>query len=345
MLDIFNGNAFSLVSLTDAINNLIYIPGRIGVLGLFTETGITTTSAAIEERDGQLIIVGPTPRGGPGHTFGQRQRRLRNVTVPHFEINDAVMAEQVQGVRAWGSETQVETVQGIVGERLQVAVDSFAATQEYSRVGAVKGIVTYADGTTTNLFQEFNVTQQAEVHLDLANSSPTPGGLRQALADIGRSVADTLGGLPYSGLYAFCGNYFFDKLIAHPDVRTTYLGWYGAPELRQSYLSDPATMLANKNYGVFPFGDIMWDNYRGKIGGQPFIEDHLAYIFPIGVPAFFRTYYAPADYIETVNTVGQRLYTKQYLMDNGKGVHLDSQMNDLELCTRPGALITATADS
>jgi hypothetical protein len=28
------------------------------------------------------------------------------------------------------------------------------------------------------------------------------------------------------------------------------------------------------------------------------------------VPGLFRTYYAPADYIETVNTIGQRLYVK-----------------------------------
>jgi len=32
------------------------------------------------------------------------------------------------------------------------------------------------------------------------------------------------------------------------------------------------------------------------------------------VPGLFRTVYAPADYIETVNTQGQRLYGKQYEM-------------------------------
>ncbi len=64
-------------------------------------------------------------------------------------------------------------------------------------------------------------------------------------------------------------------------------------------------------------------------------------MFPIGVPGLFRTVYAPADYIETVNTQGQRLYGKQWEMQNGKGVNLEFQMNALQYCTRPRVLIPA----
>ena len=60
---------------------------------------------------------------------------------------------------------------------------------------------------------------------------------------------------------------------------------------------------------------------------------------PSGVPGLFRTVYAPADYIETVNTPGQRLYGKQWEMQNGKGVNLEFQMNALHYCTRPRVLI------
>ena len=62
------------------------------------------------------------------------------------------------------------------------------------------------------------------------------------------------------------------------------------------------------------------------------------------MPGLFRTYYAPADYIETVNTIGRRLYAKQYDMPNGKGVHLDTQMNALNICTRPKVLIQGKQD-
>ena len=64
----------------------------------------------------------------------------------------------------------------------------------------------------------------------------------------------------------------------------------------------------------------MWENYRGQVGGTAFIDTNKCHIFPLGVPGLFRTYFAPADYIETVNTLGRRLYVKQYDMPNGKGV-------------------------
>ena len=65
-LDIFNSDPFKVVPLTDAIQSLKYVPGRISELGLFGESGIPTTTAAIEERGGILVYVPPSPRGGPG---------------------------------------------------------------------------------------------------------------------------------------------------------------------------------------------------------------------------------------------------------------------------------------
>jgi hypothetical protein len=59
------------------------------------------------------------------------------------------------------------------------------------------------------------------------------------------------------------------------------------------------------------------------------------------VPDLFKTVYAPADYIETVNTMGKPRYAKQYAMPNDKGIHMDTQMNALNWCTRPYALARA----
>lgn len=335
MLDIFRDNAFSVISLTDAINNLDFVPGLIGSLGLFDEQGISTTAAAIEERDGVLELISPTPRGGPGKTLPKGPRTLRAVAVPHFEIDDSVMADEVQGVRAWGSETQVETVMGKVAERLAIHTNSMEATHEYSRIGAIKGLITYADGSTFDLFTQFGVTQEAEIDFNLDSTTVT-GDLRQKCSQVVRQIAGILGAVPFSGIRAFTGDAFFDALIAHPEVRATYLGWTAAAELRQGYLS------AGLSYGAFPFGGILWENYRGAVGGTSFIETTKAHLFPVGVPNLFRTYYAPADYIETVNTNGQRMYSKQYEMPNGKGIALESQMNALDICTRPRVLLKGT---
>jgi hypothetical protein len=333
MLDIFKDNAFGVLSLTDAINALKFQPGLINSKNLFTETAITTTTVAVEQRDGILSLIGPTPRGGPGHTLDKGPRVMRALAVPHFEINDAVMAEEVQGVRAWGQETEIETVAGRLNERFVLHTASMEATHEYSRIGAIKGIVTYADGQTLNLFTEFGVTQDTEIDFDLDNASPTSGVLRTKTASVIRIMSTNLDGVPFSGVGALVGDAFFDNLLAHSEVRETFKNQPEAARLRDSYISN------GLSYGAFEFGGILWENYRGAVGGTAFIDTNKAHFYPIGVPGLFRTYYAPADYIETVNRPGRRLVTRQYEMQNGKGIHLDTQMNALDICTRPTALL------
>lgn len=334
MLDVFNTDAFSVVSLTDSINKIKFQPGYVGSLGLFETRSVATTTVVVEEKDGVLSLVSPSPRGGPGSTLDKTGRTARSFLVPHFEVNDAVMAEEVQGVRAWGSESETEMVMGKVAERMQVAGQSLMATQEYARVGAVKGIVTYADGSTLNLFTEFGVSQETEIDFDLDNASPTAGALRKKCASALRLIATNLGGTPFTGVRALCGDAFFDDLIAHTEVRASYLAQVEAAALRDPYIAG-----GGMSYGSFEFGGIIWTNYRGAVGATTFVNTDKCHIFPVGVPGLFKTVYAPADYIETVNTMGQPMYAKQYGMPNGKGVHLDTQMNSLEYCTRPKALL------
>jgi hypothetical protein len=255
--------------------------------------------------------------------------------VPHFQIDDAIYADEVQGVRAFGTETQLETVMGKVDERMSEHAQSFAATEEYHRIGAIKGIVTYADGTTLNLFTEFGVSQEAEIDFDLDNANPTPGILRKKCAALYRTVANNLGAVPFSGIRAECGDAFFDDLIAHAEVRASYLAQAEASELRRGYVDNGQSGV----FGTFEFGNIIWENYRGAVGNTSFVDSDKAHFFPTGAPGLFKSVYAPADYIETVNTMGKRLYMKTVEWDNSKGVGLEVQTNALQYCTRPKVLM------
>jgi hypothetical protein len=203
--------------------------------------------------------------------------------------------------------------------------------------------VTYADGSTLNLFNEFDVTAPTEIDFDLDNASPASGALRKKCAGITRMVTTALGGVPFTGIHALCGDNFFDDLLAHTEVRETYTGWNEAQILRESYIGPNRS-----SYGIFEFGGIVFENYRGatipgaKDGApQTFIGTDKCHLFPLGVPGLFNTTYAPADYEETVNTLGRRLYAKQYPTMNGKGRHLDVQMNALQYCARPQVLLSA----
>lgn len=337
-LDIFTTDAFSVVALTDAVRDMPFVPGRLGELGIFQASGVDTTTIAVEQKGDILTVLPPTPRGAPGTTVDKAKRNIRDLRIPHFEINDAIYADEVQNVRAFGRESETETVMAKVAARInETHLPSHSWTEEQARIGAIKGIVTYADGSTLNLFTEFGVVQETVIDFDLLNVAPVSGALRAKCQQVIRQVSNLLGGIRFSFLHAFCGDAFFDALIAHKEVVASYTATDQAAELRRSYVE------GGSSFGTFNFGGILWENYRGlDHAGSPLIPTDEAQIIPRGVQGLFRSIWAPADYNETVNTIGRRLYVKQYAMPNDKGIHLDSQMNALHYCTRPKVLIPAT---
>src|SRR5690606_35599296 len=126
-----------------------FVPGRAGQIIPWNERGVRTLSIMIEEKDGVLSLVNPTPRGGPGETFAKEKRTARSLTIPHYQVDDAIWADEVQGIRAFGSETELQTVQGLVNERAAGHVQQrLDPTLEFQRIGAVKGVILNADGST-----------------------------------------------------------------------------------------------------------------------------------------------------------------------------------------------------
>jgi hypothetical protein len=329
-LDIFRNDAFSVSSLTDAINAMPFMPGRAGEVCGWAEEGVTTTTIIIEQINGTLSLVNPSQRGGPGSTLAKDKRTMRSLIVPHYQIDDAIVADEVQNVRAFGSESEVDTVAALVNRRMMKHTQlSMDPTLEYQRIGAIKGVILNGDGTTLyDLFAEFGVSQAAEIDFDLDNATPASGALRKKCTQVVRTIADALGGTPFTRIHAMCSDSFWDDLIAHPEVRATYLNQAEAAQLRGS-----------SAYEVLDYGGIRFENYRGAVGGSPFIAADKAHFFPVGAAGFWRTVYAPADYNETVNTIGLPRYAKQYDMQNGKGVNLEVQMNALNYATRPAALV------
>ena len=336
LADVFTSDIFSLRTQTDAVNRLPYVPGRAGELGLFEERGIATTTIMVEEKDGVLNLLVTTPRGGVPVQYAPNKRTARSFTVPHIALEHTMVADEVQGVRAFGSESQLETVQGVVGMRLGEMVQSMDATMEYLKVGALKGIVLDGDGATTiyNYFTEFGVTQETEVAFDLTAGAPASGTLGRKCAAIIRKMQDNLGAAPMSGVHAFCSPEFYDDFIAHSEVLNSYLRFpttAPAQFARDSHVRTPP----------FSWGGIDWEEYRGSIGGTSFIAADKAIFFPKGVPGLYKMYFSPADFQETVNTIGLPRYAPPPVVDPefGRWVKLHLQSNPLPLVTRPKVLM------
>lgn len=335
MLDVFRGDAFSVVSLTDAILKAPYKPGRIGALGLFRSRGITTTTVTVEEKAGRLELIQTTPRGGPGTSIGSQKRTARSFVVPHLEKDSKVMADEVQNVRAFGSETAMDSVQEIVNERLADLRAMHEVTLERHRASAIQGIVLDADGSPIyNLFTEFGVSQQTAT---LSPDANTDNGdfLRGEVVAAQRLIESELGAEPMGRYRAFCGAEFFDALRADLGVVET-VRRANPQSLLQAGLIAPGVR-------AFEFADVIWEEYRGSVGGQAFFADDEAYLLPDGVPSLFETYFAPADFIETVNTIGRPIYAKTSIDDDlQRWVRIHTQSNPLSLCLRPRAVVKLT---
>lgn len=326
MLDVFKSDAFSMVTLTESLNKVKFQPGRIGRLGLFRERGITTTTAIIEEKDGQLELIQTSERGAPASPLTRPKRKARSFLVPHLVKEATIIADSLQGVRAFGSENEAEGVQAVVNDRLETLRALHEVTQEFHRLGAIKGVVLDADGTTEihNLFTEFGVSQNVK---DIALSSTTTK-VRKGLMEAKRVAKGVLGGIPVNGWYAFCGDSFFDTFVEHDAVKET-LKYQESGQLRNDAAEDG-----------FSFAGIRFENYIGSVSGQDFINTDVAYLVPVA--PIFHTNFAPGDFLETVNTVGLPYYAKVKQDDLDRGVLLHTQSNPLSICTMPGAVIKLT---
>lgn len=327
-LGIFDSNKFSLQELTAAINEAPALPSRLATLGLFQEEGILTTSLTVEKNADSLALIANTSRSGTPAGTGGGTRSVVVFPTTHLPTQDTITADDIQNLRAFGSASEEETMRSFVDRRLAKMRRRLDATIEYQRVGAIKGSIIDSDGTTviSNLFTAFSLTQQTAT-LTLGTATADIRGEVLAAMD---KMENALGSEPYSRARCLCGKTFFRALISHAKLEKAY-------ELFESGI-----FLRNDPRNGFEFGGVTFEEYRGAIAGVPFIADGEAYLFPEGVDDMFITRFAPANYVETANTIGLPYYAKQETKPLGKGIDVEAQSNPISICTRPRAVIKLT---
>ena len=336
----FNMPAFSMAALTAAINILPNRYGRMEELNLFPGRPVRTRQIIVEEQNGVLNLLPTLPPGSPGTVGTRGKRTVRSFVIPHIPHDDVVLPEEVQGIRAFGSETEMETVAGVMARHLETMRNKHAITLEHLRMGALKGVILDADGSVIyDLYQEFRIDQES-VNFDLAK---TVGGklvsteteVRTKCAAALRYVEDHLMGEFMTGLHCLCSPEFFDALVGQNTVKDAYKYY------------QQGVMLINDVRAGFTFGGITFSEYRGQatdMNGttRRFIAPGEAHCFPLGTVDTFATYFAPADFNETANTLGQPLYAKQEPRKFDRGTDLHTQSNPLPMCHRPGVLVKLT---
>ena len=90
------------------------------------------------------------------------------------------------------------------------------------------------------------------------------------------------------------------------------------------------------------YGGIEHIECNATVGDKRFIPLGKARLVPV-VRGLLKMYNAPANYNETVNTLGKPFYAKSEPRKMGKGWDLEAQANPLALCLAPGALVELEA--
>lgn len=328
--DIFNDNAFSLSQLSQTIVDIPRVPTMLD--GLFTEYGINTPTMFIERQGSKLNLVPAQPRNSPGQPIQTTGRKLIPVAGVHLPQEDFIPADIVYGVRAFGTESEVESMQNVVNGRLAIMKGNLDLTLAYQRLGALKGQVLDADGSTVlqDMYSLFGFTQETvPFNIATSNSNADP---KQNSITLKRKMRAALGGRSFSRVRVECSPGFFDKLVGHDAMKEAWDRWQDGQFKREDQTETD-----------FVFAGVVYRVLEGNVGGQDLIADGFAYAYPEGVPRMFQTAYCPGTYIEAVNTTGLPYYAKQWENQKGTGIHLESQSNPIMLNTLPEAVFKLTA--
>jgi hypothetical protein len=335
MINPFDDNGYDMATMTEAVNLIPNNYGRVRAMGLFTPDPVRTRMVTVESVNGVLTLLQSVPVGSPPAQKRNGKATMVPFIVPHIPYETSIKAEDLQGIRQAGS-VDPKTLEIEMSKRLTEMRGAHAITEEFLMVGAMKGEILNADGTViSNLHTTFGVTPKTVTFALTTDSTNVAGKCREVL----RHIEDNLLGDVASGVHCLCGEKFFDELIGHPEVEKFYLNHAQAIELTGSG-ADPRK--------GFSFGGITFEEYRAKATDpttgdlRQFIGDDDAHFFPVGTQSTFKIHYAPANFMESVNTYGMPIFAKQTMEAKGRWVDINTESNPLPLCRRPGVLVKGT---
>ena len=333
-LDVFNQDAFKTTSLTDFVNKKPHIPSMLRDLGIFETKPVRTSTVWVEMKDGAIALIPTSERGAPLFQNEKQKRNAVPLNTVRIAKGDRITATELQDVRAEGSEAELKEVQMEISDRLDSIMGDIDLTEENLMLGAIQGIIVDADGSTVinNLYTDFGVSQPAEIDFDLDNATPASGALKKVCNQVVRGMVRAGGNAftPQTQIMAFVGDAFWDDFVAHPEVQGAYNNWVAAQTM-------------SNEVGVFrPFrwGEINWVNYRGTDDGSTVvIGTDKAKFFPVGAHKLFQIAYAPAEFMEYVNTRGMKRYS-MIVLDKDRGAYADIEGYSylLPYCARPEVL-------
>jgi hypothetical protein len=338
-MDIFKADAFSMFELSSAVQKMDYSPSMLGAMNLFEPKPVRTKNVWVDRKTDTLNLIGFSERGSAPNQNTRYSRDMLGLTIPRLAVQDTVWAHEVAGLREFGSETELMSVQREIADRLAKMRQKIEYTEEYLRLAAIQGLaLDPADGSTYyNYYTQFGESQDTATSFELDVTTTDVAGICRGLV---RSIMRSAKGAWIEGrsrVHSLVGDSFFDALIAHPNVQKFWLNWQAAAEMRGI---DP--------FSQFDFGGIVFHNYRGSDDNSTIaIATAEAKFFIVGGDGIFVKAMAPADeFMPYVNTPGQSVYAVQEIdaafPGNARFAKYHVHAYPLYYCQRPGTLRRGT---
>lgn len=325
MIDFFNSDMFKQASLTDAVQRLPNRFNRIGALGLFPARGVRHRTVGVEELNEVARVLPTLPWGAPGMVGAPGKRGAYAFPIPHIPYMDAVLPEDVQSVREFGSEDQLAQAAAVVAGKLGRMRAQIDITLEYMRATALAG--TCRDGAGVDLQNYYTVFGITRFNADFTLGTAA-ADIRGRCLSIKRDIEKKGRGAVIQGIGCLCSPLFFDRLTAHANVEKAFLQYQTTQPVSGDYRAG------------FNFAGITFYEYDATVTladgttTAEMITAGEALFYPIGTPVGV-TVFAPANYMETVNELGLEYYAKSDPRKFGKGVDLEVQSNPLPILLRP----------
>lgn len=325
---------FTVAEMTEAINKLPLMPLRLAPL--FTARPVRTVSVALDIKKGRITLVPHQDRSAPPQSLAGRgdKRSVKVLQTAHLPQADTATPEDVQDVRAFGS-TEPITAATVINDKLLTIKNNIEMTLELHRLGAVKGVVMDADGTTVlhNLYEVFECTKQVQDVLFPSGETVKDNPILTAITKAKRKLEAGMGGVPFQRIECLVGADFYDALTGHKLVRDLFQGWLE----RQSQFGDNDFRRRG-----FLYGGVMFYEASEVVGGRTLVDATKGHMYPVGT-GLYSCYNAPANWMETANTYGLPMYARIDPLQSGRGHQIEGQANPLTLCNFPEALVELTA--
>jgi hypothetical protein len=333
------------IEVSNLVNDMPVLYGQVMDMNLFRFKGAYTNTVAIDRTNYTPGLIPASPWCCDSKvTQGSPTRQLFPVQIPHTQIEDALWACDLNGVRGENTGLQVSYA-SVDAERAKVLMRmrmNMDITAEYRMLSALKGQVLDADGTNVllDIFELFGVTQKTQDIPLNESGTDVLGAFREAV----RKSRDGARSFIPQRWVVLAGKTFFDRLVSHDSLRDMYKR---CCDVQAGTLNDMSSGMFNfmPNVSVMEYTGTVARNANGD--DVVYLADTEAIMFPIPAPGqeMYELLAAPPMTMNYVNTQASSIYYfwESLLCPRGEtdpeGIKFVGEMNVLPIVKHPAAII------